>query len=253
MFRSHFFFIFVYLSLAPTLLHSQEEVIPIHFQVYLWPGGPNPNMEAAIREMDHQSMNDMIMPKYVPPTIQFSPYNNAEKVKIEAAERRLSPSYQYFGNGPLTFFREMVGFDGSSHRVILGSVTIPQDYSRTLLLFFPNPDSSDTYRIIPIENSRQDVPPGNANIINLTQQTVACLFGEKRTLLESGAQEVVPVQPNERLSLLVRLGAESEDGEWRERHAQQLIINPDDSITALIYTKPGKADAYRILKILNPK
>jgi hypothetical protein len=51
---------------------------------------------------------------------------------------------------------------------------------------------------------------------------------------------------------VVRLGAEDKDGEWKERYTQQLFVNPNDSLTVLIYNKPGKANAYRIMKIDNP-
>jgi hypothetical protein len=106
-----------------TLRAAPEERPPIAFQVYLWPGTPNPNLEAKKKERKAgDDFENMV--SYVAPTLQFSPDGKAQVQDIQAAERRLSPVYRYRGANPLVFFRaESIG-DGEARRVPLGSVNL---------------------------------------------------------------------------------------------------------------------------------
>ncbi|MBC2602661.1 hypothetical protein [Puniceicoccus vermicola] len=244
----------IWLLLLTFSILSVEGSRVLPFQVYLWPGGPNPNMEARLRaQASSTDYDSMVMVEYVPPTIQFSPTGGEEVETIRAAESRLSPVYRYEGEGPLFFFREIQSGEEVVRRVPLGSVVVPETIERALLLFMPNPTSPDTFRIYPIDNSLSKTKPGEACLHNVTQSEIGCLFNEEQVLLGPGEQKIVSIGASERITIVVRIAAQDDDGDWKQRHARQLSVQPDDSLTILIYNKPEKANAFRILKLENPK
>lgn len=244
----------ILLLLTPLALAAALEERPsIPFQVFLWPGTPNPNLEVKTRLARKTEADERTMVEYVSPTIQFSPDGKAQVEEIHVAERRLSPTYRYYGSGPLAFFRETTLGDGQTRRVPLGAVNLPDKLERVLLLFLPNPKNDDQFLIYPIDNSLSHTKPGEACVHNISGSTVACLFNKKQLLLRAGQQEIVPLGTEKRVNITVRIGAEDDDGDWKERYADQLAVEADDSLTVLIYNKPGKADAFRIMKINNPK
>ncbi|MBC2602708.1 hypothetical protein [Puniceicoccus vermicola] len=192
------------------------------------------------------------MLEYVPPTIEFSPNGGDEVELVQAAEQRLSPTYWYEGSNPLVFFRQESVGTGSVRRVFLGDVSIPPSFRHALLLFLPDPESRNTYRIYPIDNSRERVKPGEACVLNITGTTIGCLFNQEQILLEPGEQKVVPIGASESVYIVVRIGAENNKGDWKERYAEQLYVNPSDSLTILVYNKAGRPNNFRIMQIKNP-
>jgi hypothetical protein len=235
-----------------TLDGAQEERPPISFQVFLWPGTPNPNLAAKIQEQQAKGEGDTMV-EYIAPTIKFSPDGMQKVENIDAAERRLSPQYRYSGPMPLTFFREEPLMDGTSRRIPLAAVNTPETQKQSLLLFLPNPKETSSYRIYPIDNSLDRTRPGEACIHNISSMTIACLFDQQQVLLKPGQNKVVPLEAKEHVYIVVKIGAKDDDGDWKQRYAEQIAVNPEDSLTILIYNKPGKSTAFRIMKIDNPK
>lgn len=242
------------LLLLPVALRSVEEPPQVlSFQVFLWPGTPNPNLEKSVTEKQGNILDGKLMPLYVPPTLQYSPDGGEEVRAIDAAVRRLSRTYQYAGYPPLRFFREESISENQVKRVPLGEVNIPSTMQRALLLFLPNTKKPDEYLIYPIENSITRTKPGQACVINISSKPVVCLFNQEKLFLESGDSEIVPIGANAQVSIVVRIGAEADNGKWKERYAQRLNVKPDDSLTVLLYNKQEMPDTFRIMAIDNPK
>lgn len=251
--QGFFFTLLLSVFWVTTCYAEKAPMVNLPFQVYLWPGGPNSNLDKKLREAKEVSEEDQMMVAYVPPTIQYSPHGNESVDDIEAAVRRLSPVYRYSGANPLAFYREEINSNHKVTRVPLGAVSIPTSYQRALLLFMPDPENADRFRIIPIENSIEATPIGHANVYNFTGGDIACLFNNQQLLLKPGEHKLASLEDSGRASVVVRVGSENQDGTWRERLARQMFVNPSSSLTVLIYKKPGKADRFDIVKIENSR
>ncbi|WPJ96743.1 hypothetical protein SH580_03365 [Coraliomargarita algicola] len=219
---------------------SEEEIVDVPFQVYVWPGGPM----ASVGEHPRGG-------GYTRPIIEYSPDGVGEAVDIMADELRLSSELHYRGPNPLQFYREITLANGEKRRKLLASVVIPVGMKRALLLFFPVKGKSYSYDVFPIDNSLERVPLGQSQVYNLTQSKIACLFNEQQLLIERGQSLHAKLGPAEDFTVLVRIGAEDDAGQWKVRHEQRLVVNPEDSSTTLIYMKPGSRKAYRILVLKN--
>ncbi|MGE9291662.1 MAG: hypothetical protein ACQKBT_11760 [Puniceicoccales bacterium] len=232
-----------------------ESLAPREFQVYLWPGGPNTNMESRVKKERslQKGPEDEYMVRYIPPTIQYSPSGGEDVKNIKAAERRLSPVYPYFGHNPLQFFSEEVSSGGQIERRFLGEVSVPLSYKRALLLFLPDPTDSRIFRIYPIENSQTKIKPGEASLHNLTGERIACLFDSQQMLLEPLESRVCSIEGRDRVYVVVRIGSEGDSGKWRERYSRQIFVSQQESLTVLIYGEGDNADSFKIIVIRNPE
>lgn len=229
---------------------SQETHIRSDFQVYLWPGNPPAGIQTLqpkSNEPSKEAANVNLMMRSSPiPLIEYASPKQNNQTRIDAAQNRLSPLYQYNGPNPLVFFQGEAG----SRRVI-GTIQMP-DCKRVLLIFKPN-SQTGTYDIHALDNSNENIKKGQALVCNLTQTNIACMFNRQLKKLTPGSSEIANLGPAIDFTATVQIASADTSGVWKERYAQRLIVRPNDSIIAIIYTPQTQENEFRILTIRNPE
>lgn len=127
----------------------------------------------------------------------------------------LSRRYEYEGPMPLTFFKEnsIALSDGTERiqRIPVAQITLPENQSDVMLLFFPNPEyPEDTlkYNIQWIDIRKEFLPPGHLGIYNTTEISFLGVLGrpdnnQTSKIIRPGLNEPVSIHP--RASLLIAI------------------------------------------------
>lgn len=256
-----FFSLFLFL---PALIAEEPEV-EITFQVYLWRQlqsieavslDPEQTNQQIPSGAETQSEADDTPPGvatqlYRAPEIYFYADGRSDLTRLNAAEGRLSRTFRYRGTNPLSFFR-YINLEGEEERKeVLGEVTIEGSTGRMLLLFLPLVSGNGIYRILPLENSAQRIPPGNALVYNFTGTQLASRIGDRDFVLQPGDSERVSIRRVEDFTLPVHLAIRTEANEWEPIHREDAIVNPQSSLLFLIHRAHGDRNQLRILTLQN--
>jgi hypothetical protein len=254
--RLFFLFIFIGLSVSHGLYADDEAPEPraIPFQVYLLPGGIPPGVRTASlpeSQTGNSGAGESLMKSYVAPIIEYCPSGEGASARVDAAECRLSGEYVYTGPNQLVFFQESPSLNAQTTRKTIGSVDLPPSFKRALLCFFPNQERGG-YNIFAIDPSLDKIRPGQALVKNVTPTPIACLFNDQQFMLAPGESTLAALGPASDFTAVLRIAASDDEGEWKEKYGERLVVAPQDSLIALIINKPGRLDQLRILVVRNP-
>lgn len=242
--------------------NEDEEVLNLTFQVYIWrtstsienlvgtepPTTKTPSQKNNLLEED-PPMGD-VTALYVAPEIKFLSDGIAAVQSIRASEGRLSREQRYRGPNPLIFFNEKV-VDGETVRLPLGEVTITPSLRRVLLLFLPMPGGAPGYRILPLDNSLDLVPNGEALIYNFTGGELATQVGDNQFVLPAGKYRRISMREIDNFRMPIQLAMQNESGAWEVIHRQNSVVNPDSSLLFLIHRAEGTSNLLRIITLEN--
>lgn len=173
--------------------------------------------------------------------LKFLSSNQATEIFIPNGSR--SQSTNYTGDAKLVFFRERTTPEGQIIRDPKAIVSLPRNMDRVLLLFAASTDQSAyEYRIIPIDDSYTDFPPGSYSFLNFTGQPLALKLEDD--LLSIPANENRKIQPekDQSINLSIQIAkAEEQSDQWQLAYSSVWEFRPNRRILAIIL--PSKEDA----------
>lgn len=234
--RSTLLFLVLGLFLPQYFLHAQEqpETLNVKFRVYLWSNPPQTQQKVEMTDVNGEPPPLM---DYKTPTISYMDGPNRSK-SIHAAARRLSRTYTYQGTNPLVFVDEhTTGPDGEPVYTELGRVTLPTNASEVILFLFPNPTSVQVhYNIVAIPAAAEDIPSGDALVMNISGTQIAAKIGEQQVVLDNSATQRIRIGSPKNSILPIMIGAPDENGQWQRKFSQPIVVNNNAGSILLFYT-----------------
>lgn len=225
----------------PLQAQQQPEEQTVSFRVYLWQNPPQQKLPESKPSIDGEQAPTV---DYVPPKISYID-GTGEVKPVAAAARRLSPPNLFKGANPLVFVQQTgTNAEGEPTYHELGRVTLPSNTSDVVLFFFPDAETAlEHYRIAAVPASRRDLPPGNALVINLSQNQVAAKVGNEQFVLGPNGSQRIALSGIENSLLPVILGTPNAEGQWKRRLSQPLVVNQQDAPMLLLY---DNNNSYRV-------
>ncbi|MGE9294654.1 MAG: hypothetical protein ACQKBW_13670 [Puniceicoccales bacterium] len=197
----------------------QQPLLSVGFRTYFW--------RVVSSKPPVVADNDAVLPDYVAPTVGYlDPERGFTDMKV--AEGQISPRYRYRGPNPITF----VSGEGGE---VLGTVSLDPSMHQALLIFFPGGKNGESYRILPIEVSPEKINRGQALVINLCQDPVAVEMGSNQMLLNRGQSQSIRLSDAKNRRLPVRLAIKNDDGKWKKKIDEDLIIDPKGRLIFLLH------------------
>jgi len=141
-----------------------------------------------------------------PPPILYLPSPRRENESMESVTKRLtqvnitemtrSLPYEFEGGRTISFFRKQ-DMDGASGGLQnFASVTIPPDWDRVLLLFFPA-GNDGSYKIYPLRDDREHAPYGSYQFVNLSHQPLEGFIDKTQISLKAWGSSIIKFAGNE--------------------------------------------------------
>ncbi len=156
----------------------------------------------------------------------------SESVKFYSGR---SYSYQYEGQNPLIFFREIAAPTTKDplavKRLPVASVKIPNGQKKLLLIFFPDKkaeESKERYQIVPLNDSFKNLPKGHVAFFNISGKDLEGLVGQTKVKLTHGPSKAFNLKGKVAKVKLLSLYKEGYrpafDGDIKVKANQRLLI-----------------------------
>lgn len=159
---------------------------------------------------------------------------NGDIVTFNIPNGAPSKAYEYMGTLPIVFFK-IKGKDeqGQPIRDVVATFT-PSTQSEQLLIFIPQDDLSDRFRILPVDFSPEGAPVNSYRFLNLSTFPVYVRFGESQFKINSREEELMTVDPSQfdgmQIAMAIQVSEQPNDAKiaysrtWPIRNGRSALV-----------------------------
>ncbi len=172
---------------------------------------------------------------------------------LELSPYNLSFALYHDEKRNVTFYDKIdVDTDTDNEFIEVGSVSIPSDVDDVILLFVPQKNMTNTYRVILLNNSLNDSPADSIRLINMTQRNIVFDIAGARGEVSPGGDAVrKPVVENRYARIRLAMATADSDKDWMALSSRYQQLVSGRRTTYLLIPNGANPDKGFSIKVLS--